>query len=159
MIHIGKGFSIVNKAEVDVFLEFPYFFYDPRKCWQFDLWFLCISKASLYIWSSQFMYSWSLAEGILKYFASMWTENFQMYRPGLEKAEEPEIKLPIFVGSWRKQRNFRKTSASLTTLKPLTVWITTNCGKFLRWEYQTTLSVSWETCMWVKKQQLEPDVE
>ena len=64
-------------------------------------------------------------------FNSMWTENFQMYRLGLEKAEEPEIKLPIFV--WRKQRNFRKTSTSvsLITLKPLTVWITTNCGKFL----------------------------
>ena len=40
------------------------------------------------------------------------------------------------------------------------VWITTNCGKFLkRWEYQTTLLVSWETCMQVKKQQLEPDME
>ena len=41
-------------------------------------------------------------------------------------------------------------------LKPLTVWITT--AKLLkRWEYQTNLPVSWETCMWVKKQQLEPD--
>ena len=46
------------------------------------------------------------------------------------------------------------TSASLTTLKPLTVWITKNCGKFLkRWEYQTTLPASWEICMQVKKQQ------
>ena len=45
-------------------------------------------------------------------------------------------------------------------LKPLTVWITANCGKFLRrWEYQTTLPASWETCMQVKKQQLEPDME
>ena len=45
-------------------------------------------------------------------------------------------------------------------LKPLTVWITTNCGKFLkRWKYQTILPVSWETCMQVKKQQLEPDME
>ena len=45
-------------------------------------------------------------------------------------------------------------------LKPLTVWITTNCGKFLkRWEYQTTLPPSWETCVQVKKQQLEPDME
>ena len=52
------------------------------------------------------------------------------------------------------------TSASLTTLKPLTVWITTNCGKFLkRWEYQTTWPASWEICMQVKKQQLEPDME
>ena len=45
---------------------------------------------------------------------------------GLEKAEEPEIKLPTFFGSWKKQENSRKisTSTSLTTLKPFTVWIT-----------------------------------
>ena len=44
--------------------------------------------------------------------------------------------------------------------KPLTVWITTKCGKFFkRWEYQTTLPASWETCIWVKKQHLEPDIE
>ena len=41
-----------------------------------------------------------------------------------------------------------------TKLKPLTVWITMSCGKFLkRWEYQTNLTVSWETCKQVKKQQ------
>ena len=51
-----------------------------------------------------------------------------MYKQGLGKAEEPEIKLPTFAGSQRKQGNSRKTStsASLTTLMPLTVWITTN---------------------------------
>ena len=44
--------------------------------------------------------------------------------------------------------------------KPLTLWITTNCGKFLtRWEYQTTWSASWEICKQVKKQQLELDME
>ena len=44
--------------------------------------------------------------------------------------------------------------------KPLTVWITTNCRKFLkRWEYQVTFPVSLETCIQVKKQQLEPDME
>ena len=47
-----------------------------------------------------------------------------------------------------------------TSEAPLTVQITTNCGKFWkRWEYQTILSVSWETCMQVKKQQLEPCME
>ena len=48
--------------------------------------------------------------------------------------ELPEIKLPTFIGSQRKQRNSRKTSTSisLTMLKPLTMWITTNCGKFLK---------------------------
>ena len=53
---------------------------------------------------------------------------------GLEKAEEPEIKLPTSVGSWKKQDSSRKTSISalLTTLKPLTVWITRNCGKFFK---------------------------
>ena len=51
-----------------------------------------------------------------------------MYNLGLEEAEKPQIKLPMFVGSLRKQGNSRKTStsASLTTLKPLTVWIITN---------------------------------
>ena len=51
---------------------------------------------------------------------------------GLEKAEEPEIKLPTYAGSLKKQESSRKTSTSalLTTPKPLTVWITINCGKF-----------------------------
>ena len=68
-------------------------------------------------------------------------ENFQMYKLDLEKAEEPEIKLPTSIGSSKKQESFRKisTTALLTTPKPLTVWITTNCGLFFkRWEYQTT---------------------
>ena len=57
-----------------------------------------------------------------------------------------------------KQDSSRKISAFalLTKPKPLTVWTTTNCGKFFkRWEYQTTWPASWETCMQVKKQQLE----
>ena len=51
---------------------------------------------------------------------------------GLEKAEEPEMKLPTSAGSWKKQENSRKTSISalLTMPKPLTVWITINSGKF-----------------------------
>ena len=80
----------------------------------------------------------------------------------LEKAEEPEIKLPTSVGSSKKQENSRKTftSALLTMPKPLTMWITINCGKFWkRWQYQTTWSTSWETCMQVRKQQLELDME
>ena len=51
---------------------------------------------------------------------------------GLEKAEEPEIKLPTSTGSWKKQESSRKTSISalLTMPKPFTMWITINCGKF-----------------------------
>ena len=75
---------------------------------------------------------------------------------GFRKTEEPEIKLPTSAGSQKKHENLRKTStsASLTTLKSLTMWITAICGKFLkRWKYQTTLPASRETCMQVKKQQ------
>ena len=82
--------------------------------------------------------------------------------PDLEKAEGLETKLPTFNESQKKQESSRKTSISalLTTPKALTVWITTNCRKFLkRWEYQTTWPASWEICMQVKKQKLEQDMK
>ena len=85
-----------------------------------------------------------------------------MCKLDFKEAEEPEIKLPAFAGSSKKQESSRKTSISalLTTPKSLTVWITTNCGKFFkRWEYQTTWPAFWEICMQVKKQQLELDME
>ena len=61
----------------------------------------------------------------------------------------------------KKQKNSRtSTTASLTSWNRLTVWITTNCGKFLKgWEYQTTLPALQETCMHIKEQQLEMDME
>ena len=95
-------------------------------------------------------------------FRSMWTVNFQMFKLVLEKAEEPEIKLPTSTGSSKKQESSRNTSISalLTMPKPLTVWIPIYCGKFWkRWEYQTTWPASWEICMQVRKQQLELDME
>ena len=85
-----------------------------------------------------------------------------MFRLDLEMAEEPEINLPTSAGSSKKQKSSRKSSISalLTMPKPLTVWITRNCGKFWkRWEYQTTWPASWKTCMQVRKQQLELDME
>ena len=85
-----------------------------------------------------------------------------MFKLVLEKAEDSEIKLPTSTGSSKKQESFRKTSISalFTMPKPLTVWITINCGKFFkRWEYQTTWPASWETFMQVRKQQLELDME
>ena len=83
-----------------------------------------------------------------------------MFKLGLEKAGEPEIKLPTFAGSLKKQESSRKISALLTMPKPLTVWITTNCGKFWkRWEYHTTWPASWEICMQVRMQQWELDME
>ena len=67
--------------------------------------------------------------------------NFQMFKVVLEKVEEPVIKLPTSAGPSKKHESSRKISISalLTMPKPLTVWITRNCGKFFkRWEYQTT---------------------
>ena len=80
---------------------------------------------------------------------------FQQYMnwelPGVQaglKAEEQEIKLPTSIGSSKKQESSRKTSISALLIMPksLTVWITTNCGKFFkRWEFQTTLPASYKS--------------
>ena len=83
-----------------------------------------------------------------------------MFNLVLEKAEEPEIKLPTSTGSSKQQESSRKTSTSalLTISKPLLCG-SQQTGKFLRWEYQTTLPASSEICMQVKKEQLELDME
>ena len=94
-------------------------------------------------------------------FSCTWAMKFQMFKLVVENAEEPEIKLPTSTGSSKKQENSRKTSTSalLTMPNPLTLWITSNCGKFWkRWEYQTTWLASLQICMQVKKQQLKPDM-
>ena len=84
-----------------------------------------------------------------------------MYNLDLEKAEEPEIKLPTFTRSQKKQVHSRKTStsASLTTLKPLTVWITANCGRFLEMGAPDHLTCLLRNLYQVRKQQLETDKE
>ena len=90
----------------------------------------------------------------------MWTMNFQMFKLVLEKAEEPDIKLPTSAGSLKKRQSSRKTSTSvlLTMPKPSTVWITTN-WKILIEMGQTTWPASWEICMQVRKQSPELDME
>ena len=66
-----------------------------------------------------------------------------MFKLDLENAEEAETKLIISTGSQKNAREFQNTSASLSTLKPLTMWITTNHGIFFkRWECQSTLPAS-----------------
>ena len=77
-------------------------------------------------------------------------------------SKKPEIILPTFPKSQRKLGSSRKTSTSVISTTPnlLTMWIIINCGKLLkRWNYQTILHVTWETCMQVKKQQLESCTE
>ena len=84
--------------------------------------------------TTQFYSSHMLAKYCLKYskpgFNSTWTKNFQMFKLDLEKAEEPEIKLPTSTGSLKKQENSRRTSTSalLITPKPLIVWILQEMG-------------------------------
>ena len=73
---------------------------------------------------------------------------------GFRKGRGTRDQLPTSAGSSKKKESFRKTSTFAP--KPLTAWITTNCGKFWkRWEYQTTWPASWEICRQVNKQQLE----
>ena len=85
-----------------------------------------------------------------------------MFKLVLEKAEEPQIKLPTSNGSSKKAREFQKNIyfCFIDYAKAFDLWITTNCGKFLKkWEYQATLPASWEICTQVRKQQLELDIE
>ena len=85
-----------------------------------------------------------------------------MSKLDLEKAEEPEIKLPTSIWIFEKAREFQKNIyfCFIDYAKAFDCVDTTNCGKFLkRWEYQTTWPASWETCMQVWKQQLELDME
>ena len=116
--------------------------------------------------TAQLLWSHTLVKWYLKFskpgISNTWTVNFQMLKLVLEKAEEPEIKLPTSDGSLKKQESSRETSISalLTMPKSLTVWITINCGKlWKRWEYQTTWPASWEICLQVRKQQLDLDME
>jgi len=91
----------------------------------------------------------------------MWTVNLQMFKLVLEKPEESEIKLPISTGSWKKrefQQNiyfcFTDYAKAFDCVDHNKLW------KILKeMEYQTTWPASWETYMWVRKQQLELDME
>ena len=81
---------------------------------------------------------------------------------GFRKGRGTRDQIAKSTGSSKKEESSRKTSIStlLTMPKPLTVWITVNCGKFFkRWEYQTIWPASWGICMQVRKQQLELDME
>ena len=87
----------------------------------------------------------------------MWTMNFQIFKLVLEKAEEPKIKLATSAESLKKQESFRKPSifALLTMSKPLTVWITINCGKF--WNTRAPDLPLDKPRHHIKKQRYHPD--
>ena len=84
-----------------------------------------------------------------------------MFKLVLEKAEEPEIKLPTSDGIMEKAKEFQKNIYfCFIDYAKAFVLITINCEKFWKsWGYLTTWPASWEICMQVKKQQLELDME
>ena len=92
-------------------------------------------------------------------FSSTWTKNFQIYKLGLEKAEEPEIKLPTFIESWRKQGIPEKHLLLLHWLYKSLCVDHSKLWKILAEVGIAILPASWETCMQFKKQQLEPHME
>ena len=92
-------------------------------------------------------------------FNSMWIKNFRMFKLDLEKAVEPEIRLPTSAGSSKKQE-FQNKNLLYWLHQGLWLCGSQQTGKFFkRWEYQITCPVSWEICMQAKKQQLELDME
>ena len=148
VIHTIKVFGIVNKAEIYVFLKLSCFFYDPADVGnlisgssalhrhhqmvntkiRLIIFFAAKDGEALY---SQQKQGWELT--VAQIMSSLLpNSDFQMFRLVLEKAEEPEIKLPTSAESWKKQESSRKTSISalLTMPRLLTVWITISCGKF-----------------------------
>ena len=92
----------------------------------------------------------------------MLTVNFQIFKLVLEQVQEPEIKLPTSAGSSKKAREFQENIyfCFIDYAKAFDCVDHNKLWKILkRWEYQTTWPASWETCMQVRKQQLELDME
>ena len=87
--------------------------------------------------------------------------NFQMFKLDLEKAEEPEVKLPTSVGSLKKSKEFQKNIFCFIDYAKAFDCVDHNKLENSEgdWEYQTTWPASWETYMQVRTQQLELDVE
>ena len=94
-----------------------------------------IFHSANFVWSQLQQQREICPKSFRQVFSSMWSKNFERYMLGLAEAAKPEIKLLTFVISQRNQGNSKKkkkSTSSLSTLKSLTVWITTNCGKFLK---------------------------
>ena len=117
-------------------------------------WFPAFSTGLWYLSKCKYcgdMWNWvverNLRSSLLVKFSPEWDSSGCSY----------SLNLCSFSIKWEFQKKKTSISVSSTMLKSFTVWIMTNCGKLLeRWEYQTSLPVSWEICMWVKRQQLEP---
>ena len=75
VIHTVKSFGVFNKSQVDVFREHSCFFWWSDRCWQFDLWFFCLSEPILNIWKfTVHILLKPVLENFEHYFASVWDE-------------------------------------------------------------------------------------
>ena len=93
-------------------------------------------------------------------FSRMWTVNFQMHKLGLKRQRNQRSHCQHSLDHRESNGIAENIYFCFTDYTKSFVWIPTKCGKLLkRWEYQITLPISWEICMWVKKQQLEPYME
>ena len=106
------------------------------------------------------MLAWLCSKSFKLGFNSMWTESFHKYKLDLEKGEESEIKLPIICWIIEKAREFQKNFCFIYYTKAFDCVDHNKLWKILKkMGVQATLPAFWETCMRIKKQQLQPDME
>ena len=120
LIHTVKGFSVINEAEVDVLLEFSFFFDDPADVGNLISGSSAFSKPSLDIWKFISHTSKIMLKILQTRLQHYMNHELPDVQAGLRKAEEPEIKLPVSAGSSKKQEF--QISALVTMPKP---WL---CG-------------------------------
>ena len=126
------------------------------------LFIVLLSKAHLTSYSRMSGSRWVITPSLLPYSWRYFLYSSSVYSCHLFLKSSASFRSIQFLFFIEPILSSRKTfiSALLTIPKPLTLWITINCGKcWKRWDYQTTWPASWEICMQVRKQQLELDVE
>ena len=110
--------------------------------------------------TTQLHSSHRLAKQCSKIFQKYVNHEFPDVQAGFRKGRGTRDQIANICWIIEKAKEFQNIYFCFTDYTKVSVWITTNRGKFFkRWEYQTTLPASWEICMQVKKQQLEPDLE
>ena len=183
----SQGYGIVNKAETDVFLELSCFFNDPADVgnlisgssaiWKTQQWpqdwkrsvFIPVPKKVNPKECSNY-HTIALISHASKVMLKILQARLQQYmdhelpdvQAGFRKGRGTRDQIANIHWIIEKAREFQKNIyfCFLTMSKMPWLWITINCGKFWkRWEYQTTWPASWQTCMQVRKQQLELDME
>ena len=133
----GLAVPTIQSVYLETFLQTQFMIYAIKASWRSPRENVSYSPLLMSIISYNHLSRASLAlfqsHSAFFYFSVIRDPDLTQYF--VEKAEEPETKLPTSAGSGKRQESSRKTCASLTTLKPLIVWITKKCGKFSdKWE-------------------------